>query len=125
MLVNNFKCCSDEVKIDLFKAYCSNLYCAHLWSSYRNSKYNRIRVAYNDSYRALMNFKRGESISAEYVTRNVNSFEVLVRKAVYSFLSRALLSTNSLVSTIIISVYFIYASPLFEKWKKCLYNNLG
>ena len=27
MLVNTFKCCSDEVKIELFKAYCSNLYC--------------------------------------------------------------------------------------------------
>ena len=35
MLIKNFKSCSDDVKLQLFKTYCSNLYCGQLWSTYK------------------------------------------------------------------------------------------
>ena len=35
-LVRNFKHCSDLVKFQLFKTFCCNLYCCHLWSFFYN-----------------------------------------------------------------------------------------
>ena len=32
MVIRNFKQCSDSVKVQLFKTFCGNFYCSHLWS---------------------------------------------------------------------------------------------
>ena len=34
VLISKFKKCTDDVKIQLFKTYLTNLYCSHLWSSF-------------------------------------------------------------------------------------------
>ena len=46
MLCRKFHMCTNDVKIALFKAYCSPLYTAHLWCSYSAGKYKKLRVAY-------------------------------------------------------------------------------
>ncbi len=38
ILLSKFSFCSDEVKVSLFKAYCTTLYTAHLWCNYRASE---------------------------------------------------------------------------------------
>lgn len=37
ILLRKFSFCSDEVKVSLFKAYCTTFYTAHLWCNYRTS----------------------------------------------------------------------------------------
>jgi len=38
----------------LFKAYCTTIYTAHLWSSYKKSSMQKLQVAYNDAMRILL-----------------------------------------------------------------------
>ena len=36
--------CSPVVKCDLFKAFCCNMYCSHLWSNFKNDTLRRLIV---------------------------------------------------------------------------------
>ena len=55
VLIRQFSHCSSEVKAHLFKTYCSNLYCSQLWSVYKASSINKIKIAYENIYRYLFN----------------------------------------------------------------------
>lgn len=48
VLVRKFHYCSDEVKVNLFRAYCSPMYTAHLWVRYKNESLRKLQVAFND-----------------------------------------------------------------------------
>ena len=48
VLVRTFNKCSDQVKIALFKSYCTAMYCSHLWINYKKSLFSKVRVAYNN-----------------------------------------------------------------------------
>ena len=119
MLVRTFKNCSNDVKHYLFRAYCSSIYGCPLWSSYRSADIRKAAVAYNNVYRHLFSIRRGESISQIYVYNNVNSFYVLVRKYVFSLRECLLASSNSIISTIVSSVYY-NVSALSSNWKHVL-----
>ena len=46
MLISNFKNCNIPIKIQLYKTYCSSLYCSHLWYNYSAKTLNKVKVAY-------------------------------------------------------------------------------
>ena len=56
-LIRKFHGCSTDVKIKLFQTFCSAMYCSHLWSVFTKQCISDMRVAYNNSYRILMNIK--------------------------------------------------------------------
>ena len=116
--------CSTEVKIQLFKTFCSNIYAGHLWHNYTKEVLRRCNVAYNNIFRSLFNIKRGDSISTVFVTNNVRSFKELCRNYVNNFHKRLQNSPNVLVNTVLSSTYFMYSSKLFKSWKKNAYCNL-
>ena len=120
MLVNRFRNCTPDVKNCLFKAYCSNAYGSQLWSFYKPAILKKVIVAFNDVYRNLFGIRRGESMSALYVLNNIDSFNVLQRKSVYSFKTRLQMSKNTLIQTIVTSQFY-YISKLACKWHKILY----
>jgi len=105
-VVRNFTHCTNDVKMRLFKAYCSNFYCCQLWSSHKLSSYNKLRVAYNNIFRSLFKLRRDTSISAYMVNSNMDSFQVIIRKQIYKFRERVFSSDNLLVATIVNAVYF-------------------
>jgi len=113
MLIKKFKCCSDDVKTQLFKTFCCNFYGSQLWCNHKASTYTKVKVAFNNVYRKLMSIKRGCSMSMIYVQNNVNPFAVLLRKSVFNFRKRVLESTNSLVKTVVQSVYFLSSALFF------------
>ena len=115
-----FSKCSKDVKAHIFTMQCSCLYGAHLWRQFNLAKLKRARTAYNDIFRLLMNIKRGESISAAFLSANVHSFQVLIRRAIFSFISRCFKSCNKIVNSIVSSVFFLYGSKMMERWCKCL-----
>ena len=49
MLLRRFSMCSAPVKCALFKAYCTPMYTAFLWCSYKKGSMRRLNVAYNDA----------------------------------------------------------------------------
>ena len=78
-LIRKFSKCSPDVKTQLFKTYCSNLYASHLWHNYSKKEFHRVRVAYNNVFRALMSITRGCSISQSFVDLDVSTFNALLR----------------------------------------------
>ena len=121
-IISRFKSCSRNVKIQLFKTYCYNLYNCQLWCSYTCALWKRMKVAYNNVFRRLLDIKRGGSVSHEYVNANVNGFDTVLRKSMWSMYTRLLKSDNVLIKNIISSTYFLNSSNLLRKWKSCLYT---
>ena len=107
ILIKHFKQCSEEVKVQLFKTYCCNMYAGHLWNNYNKDMFKRCQVAYNNIYRSLFNVKRGDSISAAFVRNNILGFRELLRKFVNSFHERILSSENNLVKTSELCVLYV------------------
>jgi hypothetical protein len=116
MLVKKFGKCSKEVKTQLFRSYCYNMYCSHLWSKYAESKLTSVKVAYNNVLRSFFNIKTLCSISQVCVNYNIDCFNVLVRKSIVNFRSRLSTSDNSILSTIFKSFYFSRTSQLYKTW---------
>ena len=121
-LIRNFRHCTDEVKVELFRTYCSNVYCCALRSRFRSSQMEVITVALNKTFKYLMRKQRDYSASMLFVSHNVNCLKVIIRKMVYSLLSRIERSSNLLVSTIVNSKYYRNSS-LYTTWKSILYIN--
>ena len=120
MLVKRFGNCTDEVKIQLFKSYCSNFYAAQLWCNYQKKSHVKIRTAYNNVVRSLMSIKRGDSISQFYVNNNLDSFDMIIRKCVFSFRKRILESRNLIIQCISDPCFF-YTCSMNNKWTQLLY----
>ena len=118
-ILKNCYACSPVVKCDLFKAFCCNMYCSHLWCDFKNETLRRLIVGYNHSFRTIMKYPRHCSASGMFVFNDVPSFNKLWLKSIYGFKQRV---DNSLIIIIIkcmcsrcrrddIHVCFAYASP--------------
>ena len=120
IIARKFNKCSPEVKVQLFKTYCSNIYAGHLWHSYSKDVMRRAKSAYNNVFSSLMSIKRGQgcSISHNFVNLGVPDFNMLVRKYINGFINRLNSSANDLVTNVINSAYFIYDSKLNAKWSE-------
>ena len=53
-LLRMFSYCTVYVKKELFRSYCSSLYCCALWSDYRKATYRKLTVAFNNIHRGLL-----------------------------------------------------------------------
>ena len=40
--------CSTDVKLELFRSYCTLFYCCYLWTAYKKSTFDKLRVAFNN-----------------------------------------------------------------------------
>ena len=85
MLSRRFFHCSPEVKMTLFRSYCTNFYCTQLWFNYSKETMRKLCVAYNNTIRKLLGYSRCCSASGMLVETNLASFQCLRRKAVYGF----------------------------------------
>jgi len=115
LIVKNFKFCSEDVKLQLFRSYCNNLYCGQLWSNFKARSIARIRVAFNNVFRALMGLRRDTSISSFMVERNLDTFNVLHRKVITSFMNRIASSENDIIATVVNSLFF-QTSKINKTW---------
>ena len=97
MLSIHFSQCSPAVKKILFTSYCSNMYCSQLWWTYNVNMYNKLKVAYNNSYRKLMSYSYRCSASNMYVSNGVIDFDSLRRKSLYGFKMKVNDSTNVII----------------------------
>ena len=61
------------------------LYCSSLWASYDSKCLQRLKVAYNNVFRKLLNIGHRESVSFHMTTRGIDAFPVIMRKYIVSF----------------------------------------
>lgn len=120
MIRSCFKDCSMEVKLRLFRSYCSSFYCCALWHTYKGDVYRKVKVSHNNVFRFIVKCDRRGSISRQFVLHSVNNFDVIRRKLVYSLYKRILTSSNKLIATVLSMSYFIF-SKLFKSWLSVLF----
>jgi hypothetical protein len=120
-ILRHFRQCTDEVKILLFNSYCTSFYCSALWHCSKSSSIRRLKTAYNRIFRLFFCIIGQVSISWNLLTRNLNPFEVLLRKCSFNLRSRLYNSNNSIVDNIVNST-FSMTSKLHQRWDKTLFN---
>ena len=120
MLLLKFSCCSSDVKCCMFKSYRTTMYCSPMWFDSTVTFTKKLKTAYNNGLRRLLNLKKYNSASEMFVNLNILSFGEQLRKSVFSFRKRIIYSDNSLVHSIVNSV-----APLYSKiwaWWSDIFN---
>ena len=120
-LRNKFHMCSTAVKVKLFTAYFNNVYMCALWVNYRKTAFQQFKVAYNNSYRILNRLPMRCSASNMFANGNVNSCACVLRKSIYSLMTRIHASLNPIVNSIVRGDVYC-TSALRIQWVSQLYN---
>ena len=117
-----------DVKLELFRSFCKSFYCRYLWTAYKKSTVDKLRVAYNNTYRRVLNLPWRCSASAMYANFNIQNFEAVKRKSTYGFIQLLAKRTNSLVMAFekswIVRIYIYLYIYLLTTFIKCVTNNL-
>ena len=120
MFIRKFYMCTRKVKIQLFKSYCSSYYCGHLWWCYKESVFKRLVIASNDVFRNLLSLPRRTPASQLFVSCNVPTSAIIIRKQVLGLNQRLEESSNNLIVKMLDSS-MVYQSSLWKKWQKLLH----
>ena len=118
-LLRTFHYCTIDVKLELFRSFCMPFYCCYLWTAYKKSTFDKLRVAFNNAYRRVLNLPWRCSACAMYANFSIQNFEAVIRKSTYSSIHRLAKSTNSLVMAIEKS--WIERIDIWSFWQKKLY----
>jgi len=97
---------SAQHKVMLFNAFCSPIYVCQLWCHFRKDSFNRLRVAYNNALRLLLNVPPWSSASDLFVKHGAHSFYSIIRKQQYSLLLSLVKSENLLIKSFVESDKF-------------------
>ena len=100
MIMRKFSGCSNSVKISLVKAYCSNIYCCSLWTTFYVYDFSRLKVAYKSMIRKVFKLRHDDSISEFCVRNNIPTINEMRRKNLHSLVTRLRNSTNILIKTL-------------------------
>lgn len=119
-LFRKFNMCSIAVKVRLFKAFCTPMYCPYLWCNYKKSSMNHLTIAYHNVCKMFLGYSKFESNSIVCSVFNVLSCSAVIRKLTYKFICRIELSSNELLCTVRDSV-LSYTSGLRRLWMNSLY----
>jgi len=68
----------------LFNAYCTPLYECQLWNIAYRYNYDRLRAAFNDAFRLLLDLPRWTSASSLFVLHRAPTFAAVIRKLTHS-----------------------------------------
>lgn len=83
-LAHKFNLCFGDIKLALFRVYCTSFYTAHLWCNYNKSIKRKLQVAYQDAI--FLCLPRWTSVSKMFVTSTVPIFCALLRNYMYKFM---------------------------------------
>ena len=119
-LLRLFHCCSTDIKLNLFRSYCTCFYCPFLWTHYKKSTHSKLRVAFNNVYRRILKLLPKSSASTMYAVNHIDSFKILVRKCVVGFTERLKVSENSIISCFDNSWKMQF--EIWNPWIKLLYK---
>ena len=122
ILMKTCSSCSVEVKLFMFKSYCSNFYCSHLWYNFTKVHMNKLRITYNNAMRRLFNLHFRCSASEMFANCCIHSMDEMRRICIilYSFIQRLKCSSNAII-TCFMSSTFIQKCAIWKHWFKCLY----
>ena len=122
VISRKFKLCNDYVKSQLFRTYCTNMYCCNVWGKYTATAIKKIQTAYNNSFRMIMQLPKFCSASEMFTFSNVPGFNAVLRRQRFSLLNR-LGSSNNRILNSILSCDWRFESPLLRVIHSSLYRH--
>ena len=111
--------CTIDVKMELFRSYCSSLYCCSMWSDYRKASYKKMTVAFDNVHRRMHNLPWRCSASAMYVNYNLPNLDTVIRRNLFGFIQRLSISHNSIIRALEHSWHIKIKH--WDCWTKILY----
>ena len=120
MVLRNFSKCTNEVKTQLFKSYCTSFYGLSLSVNITASQFNNLKVCYNKGIRKLFKLQRQDSISEICVNKGLPTLKEIRRRGVVSLLQRLKEFNNSIAKSLTNMTYF-QTTYLFKEWKLIAY----
>ncbi len=87
-----------NVKVSLFKTYCTPNYTAHLWWNYRKYSIRKLNIAYNDIMRLLLRLLHHHSASQLFANVNVPGFYAVIRNIMFTSITRRLDLTSQKIN---------------------------
>jgi len=120
ILIKKFRHCSDDVKVKLFKAFCSSFYGCNLWAKFQNKSRKKLVVAYKQIFRSFFKCKR-IGTSTQMINFTIDSYDVILRKLAYRFKERLYSSDNVLVATIVGALFFS-STNIYTHWLNIIYS---
>ena len=122
VMLRKFGCCFTEVKKTLFQSYFTKVYCCPLWANYTKANFNKFKVAYNNITRRLLGYHYRDSASEMFVTNNLDSVKVLLRKHMYNLKVRIESSGNDILKSIYDNFYIRSSGAINKCWQTSLYT---
>ena len=95
------------------------MYCSSMWFDSTVTSMEKLKIAYNNGLRRLLNLLKYNSASEIFVNLNILSFGEQLRKSVFSFRKRIINSDNSLVHGIVNSASLLF-SKIWAWWSDIL-----
>ena len=120
-ILRKFHMCSIEVKVELFKTYCTPLYTAHLWTNYSCLALKNFFIAYHNVMKLFIGLPKWEHNRPQCVQYNIPHGPALIRNFIYKFICRLYNSQNKLLYVIARSDC-LYESQIRKKWRSLLYR---
>ena len=120
-LLRMFSYCTIDVKMELFRSYCSSLYCCSLWSDYRKASYRKLTVAFHHVHydRGMLNLSWRCSASALCVNYNLPNLDTVIRRKLFGFIQRLSTSQNLIMRALEHSWHIKIKH--WDCWTKILY----
>ncbi len=106
--------CTADVKVELFRTFCTPLYTAQIWWYYRLYSFRKLNVAYNDIMRLLLRLPRHHSASQLFANICVPAFQAVLRNLVFKFITQLDKSDNVIIQGLV---------KIWRHWYKLLYSN--
>jgi hypothetical protein len=78
ILKRKFGKCSVNVKLILFKSYCSYLYDTAVWSRYSLCVLHKLKAAYHTCIKSFIGYSRSDSVTQLLVDLQLPSFDTLL-----------------------------------------------
>ena len=78
-ILRQFAKCGASVNLELFKRFCSCYYCPILWLGMTKQSSRKLRIAYNNAHRKILNLHMRCSATQMFVDNGLMNFEALIR----------------------------------------------
>ena len=98
VILRRFHMCSAEVKLNLFRSFCSPMYTSQLWWSYKKSTIKKLHVSYHTILKLFLGFSKYESTSFVCTVFNVQCCQSIIRNLIHKFIVRLDKSCNEIIA---------------------------
>ena len=97
LLLRKFGKCTLNTKLELFRSYCTNMYCGIFWHDATKKSLTKLRVSYNNSFRRLFGLPYNCSASEMFVSCDILTQPEITRKMTWAFIEKLRRCNNNVL----------------------------